>query len=81
MFARSLVERIKAGNLEESFHAVWGTGLSPARNPILVWADGEWASDAFIRSDYDALVAEGMLRMNKDENYPFPEERERSCTD
>jgi hypothetical protein len=70
--ARRIVEDISSGKMEETFFAVWGTGLSPGQQPIIVWGDGDWRLDEFYFGDYNALAEEGYLRMIRDSGCPFP---------
>lgn len=70
--ARWIGRAIEEGKLEESFHAIWGTGLSPVQQPIVIRGDGEWTICEFTYGDFTALTEEGLLRMTHDGGHAFP---------
>lgn len=70
--AQDLVAALNGETLEETFFAVWGTGLSPTQKPILIWGDDQWRVDQFGFGDYNALAEDGFLRMVIDGGHPFP---------
>ncbi len=86
--ARWIAESIQTGKLDESFHAVWGTGLSPNQYPILIWREGDWTIPEFTYAEFIALKEDNLLRMAHDGGHAFPKgvegyaptDRHFSCT-
>jgi hypothetical protein len=70
--AEWIFSEIQKRNLDESFHAVWGTGLSPVDRPILVRSNSLWQIAPFSFGDFSALEKDGFLRMSNDGGFPFP---------
>jgi len=70
--ASCLGEKVRNGNLEETFFLIWGSGICKGRDPVLIRGDGQWELSPIDSGTLDAMQADGLIRTAADDGYPFP---------